>query len=98
MIGPQVLTTNLWLNLAWTDSNMRWNTSAYGNIESINIPPSKLWKPDVFMYNTADEAFDVTYPTNVVVNSEGQCTYIPPGIFKVRIMCKSIGSISQLET
>ena len=31
---------------------------------------------------SADEAFDGTYPTNVVVTSNGSCTYIPPGIFK----------------
>ena len=31
---------------------------------------------------SADEAFDGTYPTNVVVTSSGSCTYIPPGIFK----------------
>ena len=78
----QVLTTNLWLNLAWKDENLKWNSSEYGNIESINLHPSKLWKPDVYMYNTADKEFDVTYPTNVVVTSDGQCLFIPPGIFK----------------
>ena len=31
---------------------------------------------------SASEAFDGTYPTNVVVTSTGSCTYIPPGIFK----------------
>ena len=31
---------------------------------------------------SADEAFDGTYPVNVVVYSSGDCTYIPPGIFK----------------
>ena len=30
---------------------------------------------------SASESFDGTYPTNVVVTSEGLCTYIPPGIF-----------------
>ena len=30
---------------------------------------------------SASEAFDGTYPTNVVVTSTGSCTYIPPGIF-----------------
>ena len=30
---------------------------------------------------SASEAFDSTYPTNVVVTSEGTCTYIPPGWF-----------------
>ena len=29
--------------------------------------------------SSASEAFDSTYPTNVVVTSDGTCTYIPPG-------------------
>merc|ERR1719422_2874142 len=77
----QILTTNVWLNLEWTDSNMRWNVSEYNNVKDIRVPPATLWKPDILMYNSASEAFDATYPTNVVVTSEGTCTYIPPGIF-----------------
>ena len=76
---------------------MRWNESEYGNIKDIRIPPSSLWKPDILMYNryyrqfltvlntlafSASEAFDGTYQTNVVVTSDGKCSYIPPGIFK----------------
>lgn len=34
------------------------------------------------LFHSADEAFDGTYPTNVVVTNTGKCTYIPPGIFK----------------
>jgi len=77
----QILTTNVWLNLEWTDVNLAWNISEYGEVQDVRIPPSVLWKPDILMYNSASEAFDGTYPTNVVVTSEGQCTYIPPGIF-----------------
>ena len=36
-----------------------------------------------FKNSSADEKFDGTYQTNVVVNSEGGCLYVPPGIFKV---------------
>ena len=32
--------------------------------------------------NSADEGFDNTFQTNVVVRHNGSCTYIPPGIFK----------------
>merc|ERR1719331_752758 len=78
----QLLTTNLWLNLEWTDSNMRWDEAEYGGVKDIRVPPSSLWKPDILMYNSASEAFDGTFPTNVVVTSDGTCTYIPPGIFK----------------
>uniref|UniRef100_T1IUD0 Uncharacterized protein n=1 Tax=Strigamia maritima TaxID=126957 RepID=T1IUD0_STRMM len=78
----QIITTNVWLNLEWIDVNLRWNISAYGGVKDLRIPPNRIWKPDVLMYNSADEGFDGTYPTNVVVRSNGSCTYIPPGIFK----------------
>lgn len=31
---------------------------------------------------SADEGFDGTYQTNVVVKHNGSCLYVPPGIFK----------------
>ena len=77
----QLLTTNVWLQLEWKDVNMRWNKSDYGGVSDIRLPPHKLWKPDVLMYNSADEAFDTTYQVNVVVGNTGHCLYIPPGIF-----------------
>jgi len=70
------------LSQDWNDVNLKWNKSDYGDIGDIRIPPKYIWKPDLLMYNSADEAFDGTYPTNVVVTNEGGCTYIPPGIFK----------------
>nr|AFN88979.1 nicotinic acetylcholine receptor alpha 6 subunit isoform I [Bactrocera dorsalis] len=78
----QILTTNAWLNLEWNDYNLRWNESEYGGVKDLRITPNKLWKPDVLMYNSADEGFDGTYHTNVVVKHGGSCLYVPPGIFK----------------
>ncbi|ETN67616.1 giant fiber A [Anopheles darlingi] len=62
--------------------NVRWNSTEYGGVRDLRIPPHRLWKPDVLMYNSADEGFDGTYPTNVVVRNNGSCLYVPPGIFK----------------
>lgn len=85
--------------------NLRWNTTEYGGVKDLRIPPHRIWKPDVLMYNrcddvtvdnlpnhmtsltqftnySADEGFDGTYPTNVVVRNNGSCLYVPPGIFK----------------
>ncbi|XP_013097313.2 neuronal acetylcholine receptor subunit alpha-7 isoform X2 [Stomoxys calcitrans] len=78
----QLLVTNVWLKLEWNDMNLRWNTSDYGGIKDLRIPPHRIWKPDVLMYNSADEGFDGTYQTNVVVRNNGSCLYVPPGIFK----------------
>ena len=41
-----------------------------------------MWTPDILLYNSANENFDATFPTNIVVRSTGQCEQIPPGIFK----------------
>ncbi|XP_026463997.1 maternal protein exuperantia-2-like, partial [Ctenocephalides felis] len=35
----------------WNDMNLRWNTSEYGGVRDLRIPPHRLWKPDVLMYN-----------------------------------------------
>ncbi|XP_071440774.1 neuronal acetylcholine receptor subunit alpha-7-like isoform X9 [Hetaerina americana] len=78
----QILTTNAWLNLEWNDYNLKWNDSEYGGVRDLRITPNKIWRPDVLMYNSADEGFDGTYHTNVVVRHNGSCLYVPPGIFK----------------
>nr|CAD7437833.1 unnamed protein product [Timema bartmani]CAD7457799.1 unnamed protein product [Timema tahoe] len=78
----QILTTNAWLNLEWNDYNLRWNESEFGGVKDLRITPNKIWRPDILMYNSADEGFDGTYHTNVVVKHNGSCLYVPPGIFK----------------
>merc|ERR1719193_1729978 len=64
------------------DYQLNWNSTEYGGVESIRIHPRLMWTPDLLLYNSADEKFDGTYQTNVVVGSEGHCLFIPPGIFK----------------
>lgn len=31
--------------------NLRWNSSEFGGVKDLRIPPHRLWKPDVLMYN-----------------------------------------------
>ncbi|KAK9542383.1 hypothetical protein VZT92_000252 [Zoarces viviparus] len=78
----QVLTTNIWLQLFWDDSYLQWDPSAYPGVSNVRFPDHLIWKPDILLYNSADERFDATFHTNILVNSSGSCSYIPPGIFK----------------
>ncbi|XP_030622023.1 neuronal acetylcholine receptor subunit alpha-7a isoform X1 [Chanos chanos] len=78
----QVLTTNIWLQLYWYDYYLQWNVSDYPGVTSVRFPDSQIWKPDILLYNSADERFDATFHTNVLVSSSGACQYMPPGIFK----------------
>ncbi|XP_034758086.2 neuronal acetylcholine receptor subunit alpha-7-like isoform X1 [Acipenser ruthenus] len=78
----QVLTTNVWLQLYWQDYYLQWNISEYPGVKKVRFPDGQIWKPDILLYNSADERFDATFHTNVLVNSTGHCQYLPPGIFK----------------
>ncbi|TSN95721.1 Neuronal acetylcholine receptor subunit alpha-7 [Bagarius yarrelli] len=78
----QVLVTNAWLQLAWTDVYLSWNPENYPGVNNLRFPSSQIWTPDILLYNSADERFDATFHTNVLVNSSGACQYIPPGILK----------------
>ncbi|XP_012498150.1 PREDICTED: neuronal acetylcholine receptor subunit alpha-7 isoform X1 [Propithecus coquereli] len=121
----QVLTTNIWLQMSWTDHYLQWNMSEYPGVTTVRFPDGQIWKPDILLYNSncdqqqkvlahgmyswspqlgptssfehsplcfgefcskggcsADERFDATFHTNVLVNSSGHCQYLPPGIFK----------------
>ncbi|XP_038606144.1 neuronal acetylcholine receptor subunit alpha-7 isoform X2 [Tachyglossus aculeatus] len=68
--------------MSWTDYYLQWNVSEYPGVRSVRFPDGQIWKPDILLYNSADERFDATFHTNVLVNSSGHCQYLPPGIFK----------------
>ncbi len=44
-----------------------WNATEFGGIGDIRLPPKMVWVPDVLLYNSVDESFDSTYPSNVIV-------------------------------
>lgn len=84
----QVITLVAWVEYQWTDYKLKWDPSEYGGIRDIRIPgnANAIWKPDVLLYNSADENFDSTYPVNYVVSFTGDVLQVPPGILK--LSCK----------
>uniref|UniRef100_A0A8C5S383 Neurotransmitter-gated ion-channel ligand-binding domain-containing protein n=1 Tax=Laticauda laticaudata TaxID=8630 RepID=A0A8C5S383_LATLA len=47
----QVLTTNVWLRMHWTDYYLQWNTSEYPGVKNVRFPAGQIWKPDILLYN-----------------------------------------------
>jgi len=35
----------------WKDYRLSWNTSEFGGADKLNVPMSKLWLPDITMWN-----------------------------------------------
>lgn len=60
-----------------------------------NPPPGSAGLQNPFPVSSADERFDATFHTNVLVNSSGHCQYLPPG--KIHILClPKLDSLSQV--
>ncbi|XP_074716553.1 neuronal acetylcholine receptor subunit alpha-10-like [Strix uralensis] len=78
----QVLTTYLWVRQAWLDAHLAWDEDTYGGIDSIRIPSSYVWRPDIILYNNADDRFGGSMETNVVLRSDGLIMWDSPAITK----------------
>ncbi|KAM3677348.1 neuronal acetylcholine receptor subunit alpha-10 [Ammospiza nelsoni] len=78
----QVLTSYLWVRQTWLDAHLTWDKDEYGGIDSIRIPSSYVWRPDIILYNNADEHFGGSMETNVVLRSDGHITWDSPAITK----------------
>uniref|UniRef100_A0A3Q1EK65 Neuronal acetylcholine receptor subunit alpha-7 n=1 Tax=Acanthochromis polyacanthus TaxID=80966 RepID=A0A3Q1EK65_9TELE len=77
----QVLTSNMWLRMSWFDHYLQWNQSEHPGVKNLRFTTDQVWTPDILLYNSADDDFDSTFKTNVLVNSSGYAEYLPPGIF-----------------
>ncbi|KAF7229803.1 cholinergic receptor, nicotinic, beta 1 (muscle) like [Nothobranchius furzeri] len=76
------MTTNVFMNLNWTDYRLSWNPAEYDNITVLRIPPNKVWRPDIYLINNNDGQFDVALYVNVLVYSNGMITWLPPAIYR----------------
>jgi len=82
----------------WTDYNLAWNESEYGGIPSVRIPPSHIWKPDIFMYNRLfivsitvlclEKSGMVFLHVYDLTKLESIFIVLPRYILKVRVVCQ----------
>jgi len=80
------LESHIWFSQIWTDIRLQWLPEEYGGVEVLRITPSKIWTPDVTLYNTADHVNMVNcWETNAIVTNEGKVSWIPP--CKLTSMC-----------
>ena len=58
-----------------------WDPLEFGNITKIRVSSTKIWTPDLLLYNSAD-SFDSTSKVNGLIESNGNTCYVPPGMFR----------------
>ncbi|KAG8548336.1 hypothetical protein GDO81_025712 [Engystomops pustulosus] len=72
----------LWIRQVWFDAYLRWNKDDYDGLDTIRIPSSYVWRPDIVLYNNADDQFTGSMETNVVIRYDGQIMWDSPAITK----------------
>uniref|UniRef100_A0A3B4WMM2 Neuronal acetylcholine receptor subunit alpha-9-like n=1 Tax=Seriola lalandi dorsalis TaxID=1841481 RepID=A0A3B4WMM2_SERLL len=78
----QILTAYLWIRQVWVDAHLKWNKDDYDGLDTIRIPSSYVWRPDIVLYNNADDHFTGPMDTNVVIRHDGQIMWDSPAITK----------------
>lgn len=78
----QIMQTNVWPTMRWNDYQMRWNPTDYDGIQTIRVPPDKVWLPDIVLFNNADGNYLVSFYSNVVVEHTGDMLWVPPAVYK----------------
>ncbi|XP_022686252.1 acetylcholine receptor subunit beta-like 1 [Varroa jacobsoni] len=78
----QIMTSNVWLQLKWSDYQLRWDEADYGGISVLRLPPDKVWKPDIVLFNNADGNYEVRYKSNILIYPTGQIMWVPPAIYQ----------------
>ncbi|EDL07272.1 cholinergic receptor, nicotinic, alpha polypeptide 7, isoform CRA_b [Mus musculus] len=73
----QVLTTNIWLQMSWTDHYLQWNMSEYPGVKNVRFPDGQIWKPDILLYNRSSE------PSRMAV-------HVSPFWMHLRIVCYAL--------
>ncbi|KAL1110186.1 hypothetical protein AAG570_008263 [Ranatra chinensis] len=78
----QIMKSNVWLRLVWTDYQLQWDAADYGGIGVLRLPPDKVWKPDIVLFNNADGNYEVRYKSNVLIYPNGEVLWVPPAIYQ----------------
>nr|XP_027793132.1 neuronal acetylcholine receptor subunit alpha-9 [Marmota flaviventris] len=78
----QILTAYLWIRQIWHDAYLTWDRDQYDGLDSIRIPSDLVWRPDIVLYNKADDESSEPVNTNVVLRYDGLITWDSPAITK----------------
>merc|ERR1712209_339240 len=80
-----ILTSLVWLDFQWMDEYLKWNPADYEGITQIQLPPNKLWTPDIFLFNDVTGHFGEELMRGrpyLVIENNGDVRWIPPMVLK----------------
>ncbi len=78
------ISANIWLRYLWNDRRLAWDKDIYNmSFISLNTHPeadSKIWVPDIYLYNTAENPLTELDYSRAIVDFQGNVIWSRPGI------------------
>ncbi|KAF8387343.1 acr-18 [Pristionchus pacificus] len=69
----QILNVYCWLELYWTDETLKWDPAEFGGLTRVHVPATKIWKPDILVYNNANmNVAENEIETNAIIQNTGE--------------------------
>ncbi|XP_060067214.1 neuronal acetylcholine receptor subunit alpha-10-like [Ylistrum balloti] len=76
----QILKLNVWIRTRWTDCRLTWDPANYSDIDHLVLPYSRLWVPDLVLYDNAESALSGIKDFRAGVTHTGYISYNFPSI------------------
>lgn len=80
----QRITIKAWMRMKWKNEAFLWDPRDWNNITIIKVPPGKVWKPDIVLYDEVDESLTDNmdaFQTLVHIYSSGNLYWSSPTMF-----------------
>lgn len=81
----QVISTNIWFDQEWYDEKLKWDPDDYNGLKVFRIPCANIWRPDIVLYNSADDYNNGYMQALAMVQHDGHVFW--PPIVKLRSTC-----------
>lgn len=80
----QYITTKLWVRQFWQSDLMKWDPKKWGGVNQLNIQANDIWKPDIVLYNNAEETSSGSaekFKTLITLYPSGMNSWLAPATF-----------------
>jgi len=78
----QYMTTSMMMTYGWKDEYLMWRPEMNGGVTEVVLPASKIWTPDVLLYNSLQDGFDTKYMSQVTIYYTGDVSWMPPALLQ----------------
>ncbi|XP_052100163.1 neuronal acetylcholine receptor subunit alpha-10-like [Mytilus californianus] len=79
----QIVTMNIWMRLGWRDCQLTWDPNEFAGITQLRVPYSRLWIPDIALYERVSDEFYGLKDYPVQIHSDGRVEYNFPSTVEV---------------